>query len=235
MGTANINVHPMERRVSTLLGGVFLLRGFIRSSLSDAALAAALLYRGVSGHSYLYQALGVNTAGQSKQQESENDAPEVERSITIEKSADELYHFWREPQHVSEIMGSFAEATAAGGGRMHWRTQGPFAQSMEWDTQIVEERPGELLRWKSIDGAQLPNEGMIRFRPAPADWGTEATLYFRFEPPGGALGNSAAKLLGVVPRVLAEKALRRFKSLAETGEIPTLERNSSARGSGDRV
>ena len=231
----NTNIHPLERRASTILGGVFLLRGLIRSSLTDAALATALLYRGVSGHSYLYQALGVSTAGQSTQSNSENDASEVERSITIEKPADELYRFWREPQHLSEIMGSFADVTTAGENRMHWRLHGPLVQNMEWDTQIVEDRPNEVLSLKSIDGAQLPNEATIRFSPAPADWGTVATLRFRFEPPGGALGKSAAKLLGAVPRVLAEKALRRFKSLVETGEIPTLEHNPSARGSGDIV
>jgi hypothetical protein len=41
--------------------------------------------------------------------------------------------------------------------------------------------------------------------------------------------------LGTVPATLAEKALDRFKSLAETGEVLTVERNSSARGSGDRI
>jgi hypothetical protein len=33
----------------------------------------------------------------------------------------------------------------------------------------------------------------------------------------------------VVPRTIATQALRRFKSLVETGEIPTLEHNPSAR------
>jgi hypothetical protein len=39
--------------------------------------------------------------------------------------------------------------------------------------------------------------------------------------------------LGVVPDALASKALHRFKSLVETGEVPTLEANPSARGKGD--
>ncbi len=232
---SNTNMHPVERQVSTIAGGAFLLRGLIRSSLTDAALAAALLYRGVTGHSYLYQMLGVSTAGQIGQSHGANDLPEVERSITIGKSADELYRFWRDPQNLSQIMGSFADVTPAGDNRMHWRLNGPLVQNMEWDTQIVEDRPGELLSMKAVDGSQLPNEATIRFSPAPADWGTVATLHFRFDPPGGALGNSLAKMLGAVPSVLAEKALRRFKSLIETGEMPTLEHNPSARGSGDLV
>jgi len=100
---------------------------------------------------------------------------------------------------------------------------------MEWDTQIVEDRHGKLLRWESLEGAPLPNEGTVRFSPAPGDWGTEAMLCLRFDPPGGPLGNRAVKRLNIVPRVLADKILRRFKSLAETGEIPTLAYNPSAR------
>jgi uncharacterized membrane protein len=88
-----------------------------------------------------------------------------------------------------------------------------------------------MVRWKSVDGAPLPNEGSVRFHPAPGDWGTEVTLRFRFALPGGPLGNTVAKRLGIVPRMLAEKALRRFKSLAETGEIPRLKHNPAARPS----
>jgi hypothetical protein len=44
------------------------------------------------------------------------------------------------------------------------------------------------------------------------------------------LGDRAAELLGSTPLNLAvDGALRRFKSLAETGEIPTTERQPAAR------
>jgi hypothetical protein len=38
---------------------------------------------------------------------------------------------------------------------------------------------------------------------------------------GAPLGRGFRKLLGSVPDLLAERALARFKSLVETGEIPT--------------
>ena len=57
-----------------------------------------------------------------------------------------------------------------------------------------------------------------------------ATLRFRFDPPGGARGTAAVKLLGTTPLDLAaDGVLRRFKSLVETGEIPTTERQPAAR------
>ena len=68
------------------------------------------------------------------------------------------------------------------------------------------------------------------FRPAPGDRGTVVTLHLRFDPPGGTLGSAAVKLLGPTPlHVVVDGALRRFKSLIETGEIPTTERQPAAR------
>jgi uncharacterized membrane protein len=95
--------------------------------------------------------------------------------------------------------------------------------------QVVEDRPGELLRWKSIEGAEFPSEGTIRFHSAPRDWGTEVTFRLRFQIPGGTLGAVTMKLLPLAPGLLVSKALRRFKSLIETAEIPTTERQPAAR------
>ncbi|OLZ39529.1 hypothetical protein A6E15_00370 [Natrinema saccharevitans] len=77
--------------------------------------------------------------------------------------------------------------------------------------------------------------GAIRFREAPAGRGTEVTFRFRFEPAGGTVGAAVTDRLGVVPESLAGVVLDRFKSLAETGEIPSLESNPSTRGAGDAL
>jgi uncharacterized membrane protein len=73
----------------------------------------------------------------------------------------------------------------------------------------------------------------VTFRAAPAGWGTEVALHLDFGVPGGALGRAVVDHLPMAPRLAAERALRRFKSLVETGEMPTLDRNVSARGRGD--
>lgn len=235
MKRENVNIHEMERFVSILLGGTLLIQGITRRPLVGLPLATiggALLYRGISGHSYLYQGLGVNMAEEGRQYgtRSADGTPEVERSITVERPAKELNRFWRDPDTLSRIMGNFAEVTPADDNRLHWRMRVPFGRKMEWDTQIIEDRPGEIVRWKSLNGAQLRSEGEVRFHPAPKDWGTETTLHLRFEPPGGAIGKMAVRRFHILPRLAAEKTLRRFKSLAETGEIPTLDYNPSARG-----
>ncbi|WP_198157051.1 SRPBCC family protein [Aquincola tertiaricarbonis] len=156
--------------------------------------------------------------------------PEVERSITIAMTADALYQRWCDPKTLPQIMSGFAIARPSGDGRMHWRVAGPLGHAYEWDSETVNDRPGEGIGWRSLHGAAVPNEGSVRFRPGPADRGTVATLRFRFDPPGGVLGEAAVKLLARTPlNLAADGVLRRFKSLVETGEIPTTERQPAAR------
>ncbi len=61
------------------------------------------------------------------------DEPEVERSITIGKTADELYQRWREPNTLPQVMAFLATVRASGDSRMHWRREGPLGRSLEWD------------------------------------------------------------------------------------------------------
>lgn len=169
------------------------------------------------------------------QSQSPDGKTEVERSITIGKSADELYRLWREPNTLPQLMQHFIQITPTGDTRAHWKINAPLGQTFEWDAELTEDRPGEFIGWKSSENAPISNEGAVHFRPAPGDRGTVATLRFRFEAPGGAIGSAAASLFDFVPEKLASQALRSFKSLAETGEIPTLVKNPSARGKGDAV
>lgn len=156
--------------------------------------------------------------------------PEVERSITIGRSADELRERWRDPETLTRVMAGFATVTASDAGRMHWQVDGPLGRTYAWNSEAADDRAGESISWRSVDGADLPNEGSVRFHPATGDRGTVATLHFRFDPPGGPLGETLAKLLGHKPLGLAaDGVLRRFKSLVETGEIPTTERQPAAR------
>ena len=166
----------------------------------------------------------------TKQDKAAASKPEVERSVTIGQPPEALYQRWRDPATLPQVMAGFATVRASGDGRMHWTIEGPLGRTYEWDSETSDDSPGVGLGWRSLPGAAIPNEGSIRFTPAPADRGTVATLRLRFDPPVGALGDAAVQLLGTKPLDLAvDSALRRFKSLVETGEIPTTERQPAAR------
>ena len=218
--------------------------GWIPIALGTAAIVAGLgsrkrgtttlaltAFAGVAAAAAVRDAqLGRGEADSKGQGGASGGEPEVERSITIGKTADELRHCWLDPRTLPQIMAGFATVRAIGDGRMHWKVEGPLGRAYEWDSETVDDRPGEGIGWRSLPNAAISNEGSVRFHPAPADRGTVATLHFRFDPPGGALGAAAVKLLGTTPLDLAaDQALHRFKSLVETGEIPTTERQPAAR------
>lgn len=229
-----------KRLATAAAGSVLLTVGLRRRSLSGTLLALGggwLVARGISGSGRPVRALGSMLSEKRARDETgvPADAPAVKRSITVGAPADELSEYWRDPEQLTRLVGSVADVTDAGEDRHRWEVQPPRGPNVAWETEIVEDRPGELLRWESVEGATIATEGTVRFRPAAGDRGTEVTLELDFDPPGGEIGNAVVQRLGIVPEAIAGNALDRFKSLVETGEIPTLERNPSARGSGDLV
>lgn len=200
--------------------------GGVGWALAVAAGAAALSVLGA-------QRLGQPGRERGRETDAANgwsEEPEVEYSITIERPADELYRVWRDPATLPRVMAFLADIRPTGDGRSAWRADGPLGQRHDWVMQITEERPGELIRASSEGGGAPVTECEVRFRAAPGGRGTVATLRVRFDPPGGMLGDVAARFFaGVVPRELASKALHAFKSLVLTGEIPTTDRQPAAR------
>ena len=237
---APLNGQDLGRAALAVLGGTLLVRSLQQRSLAGVALGIAgggLLQRAISARSAQSGSSGAIGAGATRQlgAGAPPDAAEVERWVTIGASADEVYRAWREPANLPRVMAHFAEVTPTDPDHAHWVVRAPLGRTLEWDSRIAEDRPGELVRWESLPGAGMPNEGSVRFRPAQGGRGTEAALRFHFDPPAGVLGDAAMRLSDMVPNALAGTALRRFKSLVEAGEIPSLERNPSARGSGDTV
>ena len=226
-----VNVNNVERAISSALGALLLgtaAKDRPLLAISKGLLGAAFLYRGLSGHCHVYQALELNSTGKSKTHRSGTMASTiVQRTVTIDKPADELYSLWRDSQTLRHVMDFFAEVESTTDRDTHWKVRAPLGQVFEWDSRNIEERPGESLRWESTEGSTFRSTGSISFAPGTYGRGTVVTLTFGFDPPGGRLGQAAAKLLRVVPSTLAFKALQRFKSLAETGEIATAVRNPS--------
>ncbi len=236
--TEGTDVGMAERVVSATVGGTLFGIGMARRSLRGVVMVLVggwLLYRGFTGRGRSLRSLAPGATERRARREAGTDGVEVTRSITVGLPAEELYDRWQDPGTLSQVFGHVAEVTQTGEDRHRWRVRGPLGRTLEWDARIVADDPGERLRWRSVDGAALPAEGSVQFRPAPGDQGTEVALRLRLDPPGGNLGRWVFERLGFVPDAAAGTALRRFKSLVETGEIPTLERNPSARGQGDLV
>jgi uncharacterized membrane protein len=152
----------------------------------------------------------------------------IGRTVTINAPRQELYAFWRDFRNLPLFMDNIESVQVFDERRSHWKVKGPAESTVEWDSLIIEDTPGEVIAWTSTDEAEVPNTGRIEFRDTTNGRGTQVTVNIVYEPPVGKLGKAVAKLFGREPNIQARQDLRRFKQLMETGEIPTSEPPAAA-------
>ncbi|MBN3960205.1 SRPBCC family protein [Nostoc sp. NMS8] len=221
-----------ERWASLIGGGAMVLMGLKQGSLRGALTALAgggLIYQGATKQSTIQQAqeaIGINQP------------IKVEKTVTINKSPEELYRFWHNFENLPTFMKHLKSVKVYNEKRSHWIANAPLGNSVEWDAEILEDRENEFISWASVEGADIDNSGFVRFQKAAGDVsgqatsclrGTEVKVVLEYNPPGGALGSAVAKLFGEEPEQQIGDELRRFKMLMETGEIATTEGQSSGR------
>jgi uncharacterized membrane protein len=141
------------------------------------------------------------------------------RTVTINRPRAEVFAFWREFANFPQFMDTIVSVTVVDERTSHWVVAAPGDRTVEWDSLITEEVPGELIVWESAPDADIKNTGRIEFRDGPPGRGTEVSATIVYDPPGGDLGKLIAKLFQKEPKVQARQDLRRFKQLLETGEV----------------
>jgi len=221
------NVNSRERWVSVVVGSAVAAYGLSRRSIAGITLAgvgAGLVWRGASGFCAVYDALGLTTVPESGHDTSNVSVPygrgvRVEQTVTIGLPPEEIYTFFRNFENLPRFMSHLKSVTVIDGKRSHWMTKGPAGSDAEWDAEIINEIPNELIGWRSIEGSQVDNAGSVHFKAQPAGRGTDVKVVLRYDPPGGVLGAMTAKIFGEDPAHQVKEDLRAVKMLLETGEI----------------
>jgi uncharacterized membrane protein len=227
MEEPDVNVGAAERGVSVTVGVALLAFAAARrrpfSSLLMAAAGAWLTHRGVTGRCVVYDQLDVGTVEDDDEQRLDagpHDDLSVETAITIGRPVREVYAFWRGMENFPLFMKNILSVTERGGGRSSWVARGPAGRTWHWESEILEDRPGELLVWRSRPGSEVHHHGAVRFQEAPAGRGTELRVGIEFLPPGGIAGRVVARLARRAPEHEVEEDLRRLKQVMEAGETP---------------
>src|SRR5204863_9344977 len=143
-------------------------------------------------------------------------------TITIQCTQQEPYQFWRNLENLAHVM-RHLESVRVQGNRSHWVAKGPLGMCVEWDAEIYNENPNEMIAWRSLEGAAVDTTGSVHFRPAPGGRGTEVRVVLKYDPPAGKVGASVARLFGNSAAQQVQEDLRRFKQVMEAGEVPTTE------------
>ncbi|WP_373529737.1 SRPBCC family protein [Nostoc sp.] len=217
LSTSQGEASEVERWSSLIGGGAMVLLGLRQGSLRGALTALA-------GGGLIYQAATKQSTIQQAQEAIGMNQPiKVEKTVTINKSADELYRFWHNFENLPTFMKHLKSVRVDNEKCSHWIANAPLDNTVEWDAEILEDRENEFISWASVEGADVDNSGFVRFKKAPGDRGTEVKVVLEYNPPGGALGSVVAKLFGEEPEQQIGDELRRFKMLMEAGEIATTE------------
>jgi uncharacterized membrane protein len=140
------------------------------------------------------------------------------RTVTIMRPREELYAFWRDFANLASFMENIVSIEVLDDTRSRWTVKGPNG-NYEWESTVIEDRPGELIAWDAT--GDVKNSGRVEFRDAPPGHGTYVRAILAYDPPGGVIGKMIATLTQKEPQISSTRDLRRFKQLMEAGEIAT--------------
>jgi uncharacterized membrane protein len=223
---SGVNVGRAERWVSGIAGaaliGYGLGRGRHRGVLLPIGLG--LVGRAVTGRCPVNRALGRNTArGERTSPLASLEAGEgtrLEQTVIIARPREELFQFWRQFDNLPRFMDNLQSVTVLDGRRSHWVAKGPLGARVEWDAEIHNEIPDELIAWRSLPGSDVDQAGSVHFMRGHGG-GTEVRVVLRYAAPAGKVGEAIGHVLGEDPGQQIADDLRRFKQVMEAGEVPT--------------
>jgi uncharacterized membrane protein len=230
---------PMEQVVPILGGGALILFGLSRRhpiGLVPALAGGLLIARAATLRHPSQETARGDDARPARRDGGSPSIPQVltgpihvEKTISINRSPEELYTFWHDFANLPRFMQHLESVQVLDEGRSHWVAKAPAGTSVEWDAEITEDQPGTGIAWRALPGADVVNAGTVLFTPGPQGRGTEVRVTLDYQPPVGGLGAIVARLFGEEPSQQVMDDLRHFKQLMEAGEIPTTEGQSSGR------
>jgi uncharacterized membrane protein len=217
------NISDIERWVSLSAGAAMALYGLSRRRASGFALAgfgALLLRRGLTSHCDVYQALGVNTAGTGEDTRRALGGPAgviVEESVIINRPISELYRFWRNLENLPRFMSHLDSVERITDTLSRWRAKGPAGTTLEWNAEIINEVPDQVIGWRSIENSDVVSAGSVNFDEM-GEGRTRVRVRLQYSPPGGRLGDAVARLMGSDAATEIRHDLDRFKQLVESNQ-----------------
>ena len=142
----------------------------------------------------------------------------VVRSCTIERPVEDVYTFCRNPENLTRIIEQPVSITRQSDTESHWSARVDSGEGIAWDAVVITDDPGRLLAWRSREDADLAHAGSLHFTSTSAGVGTQLKVELQYEPPAGKIRANLAKLMGKDAAHHVGAALRKLKSILESGE-----------------
>lgn len=224
--TSAFSVAQVERWASALSGAALAVYGIRQRSVAGAMIAAsggALIVRGATGHRPRHAVSRVTTDDAERDTRvalAGRRGVHVEVAATIIRPPEELYAFWRNFENLPRFMPHLVSVRTLDARRSHWVVKAPAGRTVEWNAEIINEIPNQLIGWRTLSGADVVSAGSVHFKSAGPDRGTRVYVHLQYKPPAGRVGAAIAWMLGHDPNQVIQEDLRRLKQLLEAGEVP---------------
>lgn len=150
--------------------------------------------------------------------EQSSDDPATGQSVTVKCTVVEVEELFRDPHRLSVVLGEIGEVELTGSDRYRWTLRGGPVETT-WESQLHSDIGGLRFVGTETGAGSAANEIIVSYRPAPHHLGTELSLRLKTPAPDLLTG------------ALAFKVLYRCRALLQTGEVPTIRSNPSARPS----
>jgi uncharacterized membrane protein len=152
----DVNVGGFERGASITMGTALLALALAQrrkpGAFTYGLLGAYLAWRGTTGHCAVYEALDTGTAedeGDERLDAGGHDDVSIEAATTIARPPEEVYAFCRRLENLPRFMAFIESVRETGAMRSRWRARTAAGQTLAWEAEILEERAGELIAWRS--------------------------------------------------------------------------------------
>jgi uncharacterized membrane protein len=213
-----VNVGETERIVSAIAGGALVVFGLSRMSLGGllvAAVGGALGYRGVTGHCDLYERLGIDAGGARRTVG--NLGVKIDESIIVDAPAQRVYGIWRNLENLPRLLSHVERVEMLDHTRSRWTVKGPAGTRISWDAEIINDKPGEILAWRTTNSLLVNHAGSVTFEPVGQR--TRVHVSLQYDPPGGRFGDAVASLVSADAGSQTAHDLSEFKRAVEDGRL----------------
>jgi HSP20 family molecular chaperone IbpA len=131
----------------------------------------------------------------------------LEQSTEVNVAPDVAYAVWMRFEDFPRFMEGVTQVRRAGENRVHWHAQ-RHGHEVEWDSEITEAVPNQLIRWRDLEGQ---HRGSLAFEPL-AHGQTRVRMRVEFD------ALPVDKEQALTTRIAGD--LERFKAMAESTATP---------------
>jgi uncharacterized membrane protein len=215
MHAEDTNVGRTERMISAMMGGALVAFGLRRMSLGGLVVAAAggaLAYRALRGHSRV----GIDAGGARRNVG--NLGVKIDEAIVVNAPPQRVYGVWRNLENLPRLLSHVERVDILDRTRSRWTVKGPAGARVSWDAELINDKPGELIAWRTNDSTLVNHAGSVTFEPA-GEGKTRVRVSLQYDPPGGRVGHAVASLVSADAGSQVANDLQEFKRALEEGRL----------------